>query len=125
MRVESSVTSISWIPSAASADMTRIPFEAGVTHCDDPPPDEWSDLDSVLGPEGARFANDLRAWKASSDSPARALTNLVWSNRAILGLDHEPSRSVWCLWADRGPDGVALHGLLPWCLFCVPGARSR
>jgi hypothetical protein len=62
MRMESSVTSISWIPSAAIAGATRIPFEAGVARYDDPPPDEWKDLDSVLGPEGARFANDLRAW---------------------------------------------------------------
>jgi hypothetical protein len=62
MKIESSVTSISWIPSAAIAGMTRIPFEAGVTHYDDPPPDRWGDLDAVLGPEGARFANDLRAW---------------------------------------------------------------
>ena len=62
MRIESSVTSISWIPSAAIVGVTRIPFEAGVTHYDDPPPDEWTDLDSVVRPEGARFANDLRAW---------------------------------------------------------------
>ena len=62
MKIESSVTSISWIPSAAIAGVTRIPFEAGVTHYDDPPPDRWDDLDSVVGPEGARFANDLRAW---------------------------------------------------------------
>ena len=62
MKIESSVTSISWIPSAAIAGVTRVPFEAGVTHYDDPPPDRWDDLDSVLGPEGARFANDLRAW---------------------------------------------------------------
>jgi len=62
MRIESSVTSISWIPSAAVAGVTRIPFEAGVTHYDDPPPDEWKDLDSVVGAEGARFSNDLRAW---------------------------------------------------------------
>ena len=62
MKIESSVTSISWIPSAAIAGVTRVPFEAGVTHYDDPPPDHWTDLDSVLGPEGARFANDLRAW---------------------------------------------------------------
>ena len=62
MRVESSVTSVSWIPSAAIAGVTRIPFELGVTHYDDPPPDAWKDLDSVLGPDGARFANDLRAW---------------------------------------------------------------
>lgn len=62
MRIESSVTSVSWIPSAAIAGATGIPFEAGVTHYDDPPPDQWDDLDSVVGPEGARFANDLRAW---------------------------------------------------------------
>jgi len=62
MRVESSVTSVSWIPSAAVAGSTRIPFELGVTHYDDPPPDELEDLDSVLGPDGARFANNLRAW---------------------------------------------------------------
>jgi hypothetical protein len=62
MRIESSVTSISWIPSAAIAGVTRLPFELGVTRYDDPPPDEWKDLDSVVGPEGARFANDLRAW---------------------------------------------------------------
>ncbi len=62
MRIESSVTSVSWIPSAAVTGITRVPFGLGVTHYDDPPPDEWKDLDSVLGPEGARFANNLRAW---------------------------------------------------------------
>ena len=67
MRIESSVTSISWIPSAAVAGVTRIPFEAGVTHYDDPPPDQWKDLDSVVGAEGARFSNDLRAWIEVAD----------------------------------------------------------
>ena len=62
MRIESSVTSISWIPSEAIAGVTRIPFELGVTHYDDPPPEEWKDLDAVVGPEGARFGNDLHAW---------------------------------------------------------------
>ena len=62
MRIESAVTSISWIPSEAVPGVTRIPFESGVMHYDDPPPDEWDDLDRVMGPEGARFANDLRAW---------------------------------------------------------------
>ena len=62
MRIESSVTSISWIPSAAIAGSTKLPFELGVTHYDDPPPDELKDLDLVVGPEGARFSNDLRAW---------------------------------------------------------------
>src|SRR5881409_3089870 len=67
MRIESSVTSISWIPSEAVPGVTRIPFDTGVMHYDDPPPDEWTDLDSVLGPEGARFANDLRAWVEVED----------------------------------------------------------
>ena len=62
MRIESSVTSVSWIPSAAITGVTQVPFGLGVTHYDDPPPDEWKDLDSVLGSEGARFANNLRAW---------------------------------------------------------------
>jgi Cyclic nucleotide-binding domain len=62
MRIESSVTSISWIPSEAIAGVTRLPFDLGVTHYDDPPPDEWKNLDAVVGPEGARFANNLRAW---------------------------------------------------------------
>ena len=68
MRIESSVTSISWIPSAAIAGVTRLPFELGVTHYDDPPPDEWKDLDSVVGPEGARFANDLNLRCAPQES---------------------------------------------------------
>src|SRR5205823_10218942 len=67
IRIESSVTSISWIPSAAVAGVTRIPFEAGVAHYDDPPPDEWDDLELVMGPEGARFANNLRVWIEVAD----------------------------------------------------------
>jgi hypothetical protein len=67
MRIESSVTSISWIPSEAIAGVTRLPFDLGVTHYDDPPPDEWKDLDAVVGPEGARFANNLRAWVEVED----------------------------------------------------------
>jgi hypothetical protein len=62
MRIESSVTSVSWIPSEAITGVTRVPFDLGVTHYDDPPPGQWQDLDAVLGPEGARFANELRAW---------------------------------------------------------------
>ena len=62
MRYESSVTTVSWIPSAAISGVTKTPFEMGVTHYDDPPPDALDDLDAVVGPDGARFANELRAW---------------------------------------------------------------
>jgi hypothetical protein len=38
MRIESSVTSVSWIPSEAITGMAKVPFEAGFTHYDVPRP---------------------------------------------------------------------------------------
>ena len=62
MRIESSVTSISWIPSEAVPGMTKAAFEAGMTHYDNPPPDTVTDLVALRDADGFRFANDLRAW---------------------------------------------------------------
>ena len=62
MRIESSVTSISWIPSEAVTGMTKLPFEVGVTHYDNPPPDVIDDLEGLGASDGFRFANRLRAW---------------------------------------------------------------
>jgi hypothetical protein len=62
MRIESSVTSISWIPSEAITGMTKMPFEAGVTHYDDPPPDIIEDLEALRAADRFRFANELRAY---------------------------------------------------------------
>ena len=53
MRIESSVTSISWIPSEAVEGVTKVPFEMGVAHYDDPPPDH---IDSLDGAAGRRIA---------------------------------------------------------------------
>ena len=39
MRVESSVTSLTWIPSEAIKGMPKLPFEWGVAHYDEPPHD--------------------------------------------------------------------------------------
>ena len=39
-RHESSVTAISWIPSEAIEGLSKVPFELGVTHYDQPPPDQ-------------------------------------------------------------------------------------
>ena len=38
MRIEKSVTSITWIPSEAISGMPKVPFEMGVAHYDEPPP---------------------------------------------------------------------------------------
>ena len=62
MRIESSVMSVSWIPSEAVTGMTKLPFEVGVTHYDNPPPDVIDDLEGLGAADGFRFANRLRAW---------------------------------------------------------------
>jgi len=63
MRFESSVTSISWIPSEAIAGMaTKMPFEAGIAHYDAPPADVIDDLDEWQRQGKFRFANRLQAW---------------------------------------------------------------
>src|SRR5262249_25175597 len=62
MRIESSVTSISWIPSEAIIGMTKLPFAMGVAHYDEPPPDEIDDLTDLQANDRFRFANELRAW---------------------------------------------------------------
>jgi Cyclic nucleotide-binding domain len=62
MRIEKSVTSITWIPSEAIKGMTKLPFEIGVTHYDNPPPDVIEDLGELLESGAIRFANVLKAW---------------------------------------------------------------
>lgn len=62
MRYESSVTSLSWIPSEAVTGVSRAAFDSGFTHYDDPPPGELDDLEELRKADRFRFANLLRAW---------------------------------------------------------------
>jgi hypothetical protein len=62
VRIESSVTAISWIPSEAIRGMTRLPFDMGVTHYDEPPPDHIEGVQELADAHRFRFANELRAW---------------------------------------------------------------
>ena len=62
MRVASSITSISWIPSEAVTGLNKGIFESGFTHYDDPPPDHIPDLDALRDADGFRFANHLSVW---------------------------------------------------------------
>lgn len=61
-RHESSVTAVSWIPSEAIEGPSKIPFELGVTHYDQPPPDQLVDLDELRRTDRFREANELRAY---------------------------------------------------------------
>jgi hypothetical protein len=68
MRTEASVTSISWIPSEAISGLSvRLPFDMGVAHYDEPPPDVVTDLDELRRADRFRFANQLRAWVETAD----------------------------------------------------------
>jgi Cyclic nucleotide-binding domain len=62
MRIESSVTAVSWIPSEAVEGLPKIPFTMGVAHYDDPPPDQIDDLDALREADAFREANELRAF---------------------------------------------------------------
>jgi hypothetical protein len=62
MRIESSVTTLSWIPSEAVRGGTRVAFDAGFTHYDEPPPDVIVDIDELRTQDRFRFANVLGAW---------------------------------------------------------------
>src|SRR3954471_6218848 len=62
MRHESSVVSLSWIPSEAARGLTRLTFESGLTHYDQAPPAQVCDLEALRSHDGFRFANELAAW---------------------------------------------------------------
>jgi hypothetical protein len=65
MRHESSITSLSWIPSEAIVGSQRIPFDAGMAHYDEPPPEAIGgadDLHALRDADRFRFANILSAW---------------------------------------------------------------
>jgi hypothetical protein len=67
MHTEAAVTSISWIPSEAIAGATKLPFESGIAHYDEPPPDIIDDLEELREADRFRFANHLKAWTEVKD----------------------------------------------------------
>ena len=64
MRIESSVTAISWLPADAIEEMPKLPFELGVARYDEPPPEhlEEGDLERLRAGDRFREANRLSAW---------------------------------------------------------------
>ena len=67
MRIESSVTSISWIPSEAVEGLPKLPFTFGVAHYDDPPPDRVDQIETMHRADLFREANELKAWVEVED----------------------------------------------------------
>ena len=71
MRIESSVTSISWIPSEAVEGLPKLPFTLGVAHYDSPPPDRVDNIDTMHRADLFREANELKAWVEVEDGKIR------------------------------------------------------
>jgi cyclic nucleotide-binding protein len=85
MRVESSVTSVTWIPSEAISGMPKIPFEMGVAHYDEPPPDRLLDLEAMHEEDMFREANELRAWIEVDDDDGK-IRDYDYSGGARIGV---------------------------------------
>jgi CRP-like cAMP-binding protein len=61
-RIESSVTSVSWIPLDTMEGVRGLVADLGVGHWDLPPPDQLQNLEELIAADAIRFANELRAW---------------------------------------------------------------
>jgi Cyclic nucleotide-binding domain len=104
VRVEGSVTSLSWIPSEAVRGGTRVAFDAGFTHYDDPPPDVIEDLEALREADRFRFANHLSAW-AEFDDAGRP-TDGGYLQGGLMG-----STTVALGWLRREFEAIALPDL--------------
>jgi hypothetical protein len=87
MRIEKSVTAVTWIPSEAIEGMPKLPFELGITHYDEPPPDQIAegDLEALRDADRFREANELRAWIEVDDGK---IVDAGYSGGALIGSTH-------------------------------------
>jgi hypothetical protein len=60
VRIESSVTAVSWVPLDCVEGGQRLQFHVGAAQYDDPPPDHLEDLEGLLAGGRVRLANQLR-----------------------------------------------------------------
>jgi len=100
MRIDSSVTAISWIPSEAIEGMPKLPFELGIGHYDEPPPDRvtYGDLERLRDGDRFREANHLKAWIDVEDG-------------RIVGYGHDGGGFVGSTTFRLGPKGIVVPGV--------------
>jgi len=67
VRIESSVTAVSWVPAGSVEGGQRLAFHVGAAQYYDPPPDHLDDLASLLDGGRVRLANQLRGFVEVSD----------------------------------------------------------
>jgi hypothetical protein len=83
MRIESSVTSITWIPSEAIDGMPKLPFELGIAHYGEPPPDRLVDIDAMHERDMFREANELKAFIDVEDGE---IVGQGYTGRGLIGV---------------------------------------
>jgi hypothetical protein len=67
VRIESSITAVSWVPLDCVEGGQRLAFHVGAAQYDDPPPQRLDDLASLLAEGRIRLANQLRGYAEVSD----------------------------------------------------------
>jgi len=82
VRIEHSVTTLSWIPSYAVTGLNKAFFESGFTHYDDPPPDQLYNLDEMKRDDRFRYANRLHAFIEVEDG---RITDCGYVGGSIMG----------------------------------------
>jgi Cyclic nucleotide-binding domain len=86
MRIEGSITSLSWIPSEAVTGLAKLPF-ATIAHYDQPPPNAiggpGTTLDELRSRDRFRFANELRAFAEFAEDGT--LTNCGYLSGGSIG----------------------------------------
>lgn len=100
MRIESSVTAISWIPSEAIEGMPKLPFELGIGKYDEPPPEhlEEDDLERLRDDDRFREANRLAAW-------------IEVEGGKVVGSGHQGEGLVGSTRFRLGPMGITVPGV--------------
>lgn len=89
MRYESSVTSLSWIPSEAVTGASRLAFGSGFAHYDDPPPAKLDDIQELAeyGP-GAMLGERAHLEGGTRTSTLVAVTDCRVASAEAAQFDH-------------------------------------
>jgi Cyclic nucleotide-binding domain len=87
VRIESSVTAVSWVPLDCVEGGQRLHFHVGAAQYDDPPPDHLDDLATLLAAGRVRLANQLRGF---IEVEAGRVVAHGQSGRGYVGADGHP-----------------------------------